>query len=135
MVSKSYTEFTPSHKKAPDASIQLIGAVPADERLEVSIYLKRRDGGRVATDPKGSGDPRADLLASRTAQHAPDFKLVQDFAQDHGLSVVSIEPARRLIKLGGTAAQFQAAFQTTLAHYHDGKRTFRARSGALSLPA
>jgi kumamolisin len=132
MVSRSYKEFAPSHKAAPDPSCKRIGEVPADERFEVSIYLKPRDIERGAA--MKSADPRADLASRRSVQHADDFKLVQDFAKDHGLSVVAAEPAKRLVKLSGTAAQFQAAFQTTLAHYHDGKRTFRGRSGALQLP-
>jgi kumamolisin len=132
MVSKSYKEFVPSHKAAPDASLKRVGAVPADERIQVSIYLKPRDGGRSALN--GNADPRAELQARRATQHADDVKLVQEFAQEHGLSVVSAEPAKRLVKLGGTAAQFQAAFQTTLSHYSDGKKTFRTRTGSLQLP-
>jgi kumamolisin len=132
MVSSSYKEFAPSHKAAPDPSCKRIGDVPGDERFEVSIYLKPRNHERG--DTGGSADPRAALASRRSVQHADDFKLVQEFAQDHGLSVVATEPAKRLVKLSGTAAQFQAAFQTTLAHYDDGKRTFRGRSGALKLP-
>ncbi|MFL6604792.1 MAG: protease pro-enzyme activation domain-containing protein [Steroidobacteraceae bacterium] len=132
MVSRSYTDFAPSHKAAPDPACKRIGDVPPHERFEVSIYLKRRDIERGAA--MKSPDPRADLASRRSVQHADDFKLVQEFAKEHGLSVVAAEPAKRLIKLGGTAAQFEAAFRTKLAHYHDGKRTFRGRSGALKLP-
>jgi kumamolisin len=132
MVSRSYEEFAPSHKAAPDPSCKRIGDVPGDERFDVSIYLKPRDTERVPAI--GNGDPRTRLASRRSVQHADDFKLVQEFAKDHGLSVVATEPAKRLVKLNGTAAQFQAAFQTTLSQYHDGKRTFRGRSGALKLP-
>lgn len=130
MASRSYKEFTPSHKAPPDPSCRRIGAVAADERLEVSIYLKPRDTGSSA----GTANPRAELESRRKTQHAGDYKLLEDFAREHGLSVVAAEPARRLIQLSGTAAQFQAAFQTQLAEYEDGKRRFRGRSGALKLP-
>ena len=133
MVSRSYREFTPSHKTAPDPSCTRIGDVPADERFEVTIYVKPRNGERDAT-VVGSGDPRAALASRRSAQHADDFKLIEEFAKDHGLSVVAQEPVRRRIRLAGTAAQFQTAFQTRLSHYHDGKQKFRGRSGALQLP-
>jgi len=130
MVSRNYQDFTPSHKAAPGPTCRRIGAVPADEALEVSIYLKPR-----ATDAGSPGsDPRAHLAASRAIQHADDFKLVKEFASDHGLTVLGIEPAQRLIRLRGTAAQFQAAFQTTLSHYEDGNLRFRGRSGTLKLP-
>jgi kumamolisin len=108
MVSRNYQDFTPSHKAPPGPSCKRIGAVPVTDRFEVSVYLK---------------------------PGTTNFQLVEEFASDHGLTVVSTEPARRLIKLSGTTAQFQSAFQTTLAHYQDGKLTFRGRSGSLKLPA
>jgi kumamolisin len=125
MVSKNYQEFTSSHKNPPGPACKRIGDVPADEQLEVSVYLKPRSGGRTS---------RADLAATRAAQHANDFKLVEEFASDHGLTVTATEPARRLVRLRGTASQFQAAFQTTLSHYQDGNYQFRGRSGCLKLP-
>ncbi len=82
-------------KTHPDPACKRIGEVPAGERFEVSIYLKPRNGGSSS---------RADLAAARAAQHADDFKLVQEFASDHGLTVTATEPAKRLIKLSGTAA-------------------------------
>lgn len=132
MASKSYKEFPASHRVAPDASCRLVGDAPANEPIEVSIYLKPRADTHAAGT---ASDSRAALQASRSAQHAADFDLLRGFAQEHGLTVVSVDAARRLMKLAGTAAQFQTAFRTTLSHYHDGKRTFRARSGSLNLPA
>ena len=132
MVSRTYEEFTPSNKAAPGPACKRIGDVPPGERIEISIYLKPRP-----EDPGSRGpgvDPRAELASRRATHHAGDIKLVQEFAREHGLSVVSTDPAQRLIKLSGTAAQFQAAFQTTLAHYQDGNLTFRGRSGSLKLP-
>jgi len=131
MVSKTYKEFAPSHRPPPDPKYKRVGDVPPGESVQVSIYIKPR---HAAHSGPSTGDPRAELHSRRAAQHAGDFKLVQEFAREHGLSVLSTEPAKRLIRLGGTAAQFQAAFQTKLSHYHDGKKTFRGRSGALQLP-
>jgi kumamolisin len=134
MVSKSYKEFQASAKAGPGPQSRQVGPVPADERFEVSIYLKPRHGGASNAQSGAGADPRAELQARRSAQHADDIKLVREFAQEHGLTVVSAEPAKRLVKLGGTAAQFQNAFKTTLTHFNDGKRTFRGRSGKLNLP-
>ncbi len=131
MVSKTYQDFTPSHKAPPGPTCQRMGEVPAGERFEVSIYLKPRDAGARNSN---AADPRAYLAATRATQHAGDFKLVEEFVSEHGLTVVSTEPAQRLIKLSGTATQFQAAFQTTLSRYQDGNVTFRGRSGSLKLP-
>jgi len=131
MVSRTYQDFTPSHKAPPGPACQRMGEVPPGERFEVSIYLKPRNG---AAGNNNAADPRAQLAATRATQHAGDFKLIEEFASDHGLTVAGTEPARRLIRLSGTAAQFQAAFQTTLSHYRDGNLTFRGRSGSLQLP-
>lgn len=125
MVSKNYQDFGPSHKNPPGPTCKRVGSVPAGEQFEVSIYLKPRNT---------SAASRAEFAAARAAAHADDFKLLKEFASDHGLTVTATEPAKRLIKLSGTAAQFQAAFQTTLSHYQDGKLTFRGRSGCLKLP-
>jgi kumamolisin len=127
MTSKSYQEFSASHRAPPDTAAKRIGDVPASETIDVSIYLKPR-----GENPGGGS--RAQLLAVRTTQHAGDVVLVREFAKDHGLSVVSEEPARRLVKLRGTAAQLEAAFRTKLSHFDDGRRKFRARSGSLHLP-
>ncbi|HET9389212.1 MAG TPA: S53 family peptidase [Steroidobacteraceae bacterium] len=133
MPSKSYREFSASHRVAPGPSCKLIGEVPGAERVEISIYLKPRDGEPAA--PAKGADRRAAMRAHRAAQHAGDIELIRNFAREHGLTVSAVEPGRRLVRLSGTAAQAQAAFQTRLSHYSDGKRTFRARTGALSLPA
>jgi len=57
MASRSYKEFAPSHKSAPDPSCKRIGDVPGDERFEVSIYLKPRNNERSA----GNGERRRAL--------------------------------------------------------------------------
>src|SRR3981081_1513390 len=110
MVSRSYMEFAPSQKAAPGPSCKRIGDVPADERFEVSIYLKPRNSEGGAA--RQSADQDADEASPRAGHTGVYFKLIQDLAQDHGLSVVATEPAKRLVGLGGTAAQFQSAFQT-----------------------
>src|SRR5581483_2249464 len=133
MASKSYKEFSASHREAPGPSCRLVGEVPAEERVEISIYLKPRDGAPAASAP--GTDARAAQRARRASQHAGDIELLRSFARDHGLTVLSAEPGRRLVRLAGTASQAQAAFQTKLSRYTDGKRTFRARTGSLSLPA
>ena len=90
MVSKSYKEFQASAKAAPGPTSRQVGPVPADERFEVSIYLKPRHGGASNSARSGSSaDPRLELQAQRIAQHADDIKLVREFAQEQGLTVVS----------------------------------------------
>src|ERR1700753_4418108 len=101
----AFLPFEPSRRESPKAS--RIGDVAQDEQSEVSIYRKPRD--LEFTAAERAGDPRDAVRARRTAVHQDDIRLVTDFARDHGLTVASVEPARRLIKLSGTAAQHQAA--------------------------
>jgi kumamolisin len=124
MVSKSYIEFAASHRKAPAGTRQ--GDSAPDEPVEVSVYLK----------PRGAhaGVSREALAASRADAHKGDIQLIRDFAKEAGLTVVAVEPARRLVKLSGTVAAMQAAFKTSLGHYREGAHEYRGRSGTLSLP-
>jgi kumamolisin len=147
MVSHTYREFSASHRAAPGPGFRKTGAVPANEPIEVSIYLKPRSaapGAETATgaapDKPSAGNPsndnpRAALGARRRSEHAADFQMIRDFAARHGLTVIAEEPAQRLARLSGTAAQIQDAFRTKLEHYHDGRQTIRGRTGCLSLPS
>jgi kumamolisin len=131
MVSKTYVEFPSSERSAP-AHGSLVGAVPAEEKVEVSLYLKPRHDTHHA--PR-SGDPRADLRAQRIRQHGGDIKLIQEFAHEAGLTIVTVDAARRLIRLAGTAATMETAFRTKLHHFRDGRLHFRSRTGRLHMPS
>jgi kumamolisin len=133
MANRSYREFSPSHRNPPSHAAIRIGSVPARERVDVSLYLKPHKNRPAGW--KAKGDARKDLAARRKLQHADDIKLIRAFAKEHNLNVTAADPARRLVKLAGTAAQMQAAFRCELSHYQDGKKKFRARSGCLSLPS
>ncbi len=123
MVNARYVEFAPSVRNGPAGAMT---AAPADEPVAVSLYLKPRHHQGAAT-PEG-------LARQRAALHADDIAQVRAFAKAAGLEVTAVEPGRRLIRLSGTAAQMEAAFRTTLHHCREGARTYRARSGTLSLP-
>ncbi|MCQ8242097.1 S53 family peptidase [Rhizosaccharibacter radicis] len=101
------------------------GPLPADHPVAVSIYLKPK-----STDPAGSGDP----FERRASLHRADIDALCAHASDHGLTVLEADPARRLVRLSGTAAQISEAFDTRLeAWSHDGHR-FHANSRPLGVP-
>lgn len=130
---RPYRDFSPSYRSAPTTAAMRVGGVPAKEPVEVSVYLKPRRARPAGL--KMRGNVRADLKSLRKLQHADDIKLVRDFAKQHKLKVVSVEPEKRRIRLSGSAAQMQAAFRTELVHYRENGKTFRARSGCLCLPS
>ncbi|MGH7066183.1 MAG: S53 family peptidase, partial [Acetobacteraceae bacterium] len=127
MTAGDYAVFPASHREAPPGA-SVLGDVGADEAIEVSIYLKPRD-----RDAPVSAD-RALRAARRAELHRDDVRLLREFAAEHDLTVIAVEPARRLVRLSGPAARMEAAFRIRLQHYHDGARRFRGVSGALSLP-
>lgn len=110
-----------------------MGDVAPDEHIEVSIYLKPREvGGDWST---GGADRREALSARRALLHQDDIRLIREFAASYGLTVTSVEPGRRLVKLAGTAANHRKAFQVQLGYFKDGTQQFRGRTGVLQLPA
>lgn len=132
MTNRTYVEFSDSHRTAPTAT--RIGDVPADEPIEVSLYLKPRESVEPVALKGTAHDQRTALETRRAAQYENDIGLIKAFATEAGLTVTAVEPARRLVKLLGPADKIQAAFQTKVAHYHDGASAFRGRSGPLHLP-
>ncbi|MDE8346441.1 MAG: S53 family peptidase [Acidocella sp.] len=124
MAMQPYSDFTPSLKPAPPGTVT--GPMAGHEFLDISLYLKPR-----ALPP---GLNRDEIAAQRALDHAGDIALIQDFAAQSALTITAIEPARRLIRLRGTADAMQTAFQTTLELYRHEGHNFRGRVGCLALP-
>lgn len=138
-----YVEIPGSFRPAPP-NATLIGDVADGERIEISVYLIEREADPLANAKPLTAAAAADRAAFKTHEavgseravlHANDVKAVTEFARNAGLSVEKNEPARRLLKLVGTAAALQAAFRTKLQYYSDGGMPFRARQGSLYAPA
>jgi len=120
-----------------------IGPVPNDERFEVTVRVRRK----MPLQSTAMTSFRSDQLPAKrqyltheqyAATHGSDpadLAKVVAFAQKHGLVVVETSAARRSVFLSGTAANFAAAFGTTVEHYeHDGG-TYRGRIGSLTVPS
>lgn len=120
-----------SHRDPP-ADMHLKGRVDGDEPITVSLYLKPAEG---MTGNAPALTDRAGLLTARGTQHAEDIAAISTFAATCGLKVAQSDPARRLIRLTGTAAALEQAFGTQLHHYESHGRTCRGRHGTLQVPA
>ena len=121
----AYTHFQASHRTTPAGT--RLGPIDPATQVHISVYLKPLHGETAFLS-------REDVAQQRADSHADGIRLVTGFAADAGLTVDSIEPARRLIRLSGPAAAAEAAFRTTLSRYqHDG-REFQGREGMLQLP-
>ena len=126
----------PGSQHTMPAGARMIGPAPRDQQVEASIYLKPRDAHQTTeTALTGSVEQRREHLAKhRRTAHRDDIQRIESFALGHGLTVLEADPARRLVRVGGTAGKMEAAFGTTLSTYEHGATTFRGRTGGVMIP-
>jgi kumamolisin len=145
-MTSAYVELPGSHRDPPKETpaIAAVRAVNPSEEIEISIYLKDREPDPLqqpaitATEDAAqarSAQSFESLNAQRLEDYKQDIDAISKFVTTAGLSIVKIDPARRLVKVSGTAEKLESAFRTTLHYYNDGKTPFRARAGSLSVPA
>ncbi|MDB5984968.1 MAG: Peptidase propeptide, partial [Nevskia sp.] len=121
------------------AGVGISNPARPDERLEVSLHLRRRDaeafsahlGSRMAGRSKCLA---REEFASRFGAAPEDIAAVKTFAGQAGLSVVRADAARRIVVLSGTVAQFNAAFGVDLQMFEHPNGSYRGRNGAIYLP-
>ena len=141
-----YVELPGSYREPPKTAVAIasVHAVNPSEEIEVSVYLKDRDADPLQQPPMSAKEfaaraqpaPSAEALnTQRQDSYKEDIDAISQFASSAGLSVVKVDPARRLIKISGPADKLEAAFRTKLHYYNDGKTPFRARAGVLSVPS
>jgi kumamolisin len=123
-------------EKAPFAETGAEKPAPMGERFTVSVIVRRKTPLKAA---HVTGEQRL-TRARFNNNHAADpaaVKLVQQFAQEYGLTVQHGTPApgRRTVKLTGTVANMQRAFGVSLAHKTMEGATYRVREGSIHLPA
>ena len=107
-------------RKLP-AAARVVGAMPPDEEVRVSVIVKRKQPLDLA-DLQGRQLSRTEF-ASKYGASAEAFDQLRSFASQHGLTVdegaSSLE--RRTLVLTGTAEQMQQAFGVQLQQVeHDG---------------
>jgi kumamolisin len=129
--------------RAPLHGARVVGPVPADERFEVTVRVRRKaslaslaaSGLHADQAPQNRNYLTREQYATNYGADPADIAKVEAFAKAHGLVVVESSPARRSVFLSGTAASFAKAFGTTIDQYeHDGG-TYRGRTGVLTIPA
>src|SRR3954462_9188417 len=83
-------------------------SVDPEELVTVTLVLRRNPGGQ---NTPGTRDPsgrrrhltRQEFAVSRGA-HPDDVSKIEDFAAEHDLTIVEVDPAARTVVLRGTAA-------------------------------
>jgi kumamolisin len=132
-----------SDRAAPLHGARAVGPVPADERFEVTVRVRRRaalgslsaNGFHADQAPTKRQYLTREHYADNYGADPADIAKVEEFAKAHDLVVVESSAARRSVFLSGTAANFAKAFGTTIEQYeHDGG-SYRGRTGELTIPA
>ncbi len=142
MPAKTPRVLLPGSHRAPVPGARAVGAVPSNERFEVTLRLRPRQplnqtmAQNVEADalPKDRRYLTREELAQAHGADPADIAKVTDFAKKQGLVVVEASPERRSVILSGTAKNFSAAFETSLQQYESPEGTFRGRTGALTIP-
>lgn len=137
----------PGTERAAPAEVmphaQAVSAAEPNERIQVTVVLRPENAGEEehparsrATRESGQREylSREDLAAAHGADPAAVAK-IEDFARQHGLTVVQANPARRTVILSGTVAAMSDAFKVELTQYSSNEGAFRARTGPVMAPA
>ena len=142
MASKKSARFSsqqrvvlPGSEKAPLSAATGEKPARAASVLTVSVIVRRKK----PLNTKRLGKDRL-TRAQYRQQHAADpaaIKLVRAFAKEFGLTVDkdSPKPERRTIKLTGTVAAMQKAFDVTLTQKVLDGHIYRVREGSIRVPA
>src|SRR5580658_2225954 len=91
------------------------GDVPGDEVVEVSVILKPKTP--LETPRTGGAVISREEFAARYGADPAAVDQVQALAREYNLTVTEVAPARRTVKLQGTAADMSKAFGCSFERY------------------
>jgi kumamolisin len=128
-------------ERQPMLGAKAVGKADPNERLEVSVVLRRRNASKLTErvrklakrESAGGSLSREDFERQFGADTA-DIDAVKAFAAQHGLAIVEAHAGRRTVVLSGTVAQFNVAFDVNLQRFEHAGGTYRGREGSITLP-
>lgn len=132
----------PGSGRTPVAGATVAGALPPDERIQVSVLLRpkksyaalRTAPALKSVRPRERGYLSREEFAKLYGADPKDVKKLEAFAHGYGLTVTGIDLARRTVMLAGTVSQLEAAFGAHLELSEHEGRKFRSRTGELTIP-
>jgi kumamolisin len=121
----------PGSEHAEPADARRVGLPAADQRLTISIVLRRRhpEGEAASAHREQGGVPRV------LGADPQDIAAVEEFARQENLIIEAILPEQRMVKLSGTAAQLEQAFNVELAQFEHRGMQYVSHSGPVHLSA
>jgi kumamolisin len=128
-------------ERQPLLGARAVGKADPAERLQVSVFLRSRDGAGLTGFVQGLANRASDdgylsreEFAQRFGADSADIAAVKNFATAHGLTVVQEHAGQRTVSLLGTVAQFNAAFGVDLQRFEYPGGSYRGRVGTIQLP-
>src|SRR3954470_18792389 len=102
--------------------------------MEVTIRIRRKESieSHLEQGKRYSREEYAKLFGSSDE----DIDKVEEFANEHHLTVASVEKGRRSVILKGKVKDFEDAFDVKMSCYKSEEGyTFRGRSGKIGIPS
>jgi kumamolisin len=126
----------PGSEREPLPDSRQVGDAPGDERIEVTVLVRRKPGEEALPSPGlVAGRLTREEFDARYGADPADIQRLRDFAAANGLDVVEASTARRSVVLSGTVEQMSAAFAVDLRHYeHPETGAYRGRTGPVFVP-
>jgi kumamolisin len=133
----------PGSERQLDPAHTRVGDVDPQSEIDLTVYVRPRApldwvDEEAARPPARRRVPSREQWAQEYGARPEDIEAVKTFAEQHGLTVTSVDPPRRAIHLRGTLKPVEDAFQPQLEGLYSpgaGAQSYRARTGPLTVPA
>jgi kumamolisin len=135
MAGREHAPVVGSERK-PLPGAKKIGPPPAEKRIEVTLVVRTRAGGKLPALGELSDAPRLtpEQYEAKHGADPADIAKIEEFAREHGLDVVESSIPRRSVILGGTIEAMSKAFATELELYEHPGGIYRGRTGPVHVP-
>ena len=127
--------------RQPMPGARAVGKADPAEQLQVSMFLRSRDGTgltelmkKLAKRENTGRHLSREEFAQRFGADNADIAAVEKFASAHGLTIVQEHPGQRTVKLAGTVARFNAAFGVDLQRFEYPGGSYRGYLGPVQMP-
>lgn len=124
----------PGSARQPLPGARVVGAVDPNERITVTMVLRRRSGDAPEIASAARGPLTREAFAASHGANPDDVATVEAFAHEHDLEVVFADAGQRRVVLAGTAAQMSQAFGVYLARWSHAGGSYRGREGEVHVP-
>jgi kumamolisin len=131
LAGSGYVKLAGSAKSTPAGT--KTESLSADEVAEVTVRV--RGGKQLSGASKPGKRLTREDFEKQFGSSDKDLRAVEEFANEHHLSIVESSSARKSVILRGRVSDLEEAFMVHLSHYRDaGGNVFRCRTGEISVP-